>query len=129
MPSARIFRVIVPVPNIDEAAAYYSAILDNLGARISPNRHYFGCGQSILCCLDPQDTAGSWAAQESPHLLYFAVDDLDACFTRVSAQPAGSILHPIETQPWGERSFYCKDPFGNKLCFVDDKTCFTGGQM
>ena len=24
-----------------------------------------------------------------------------------------------------ERSFYCSDPFGNKLCFVDDRTLFT----
>jgi len=36
-------------------------------------------------------------------------------------------LRPIETQPWGERSFYCTDPFGNKLCFVEEGTTFTGG--
>lgn len=33
----------------------------------------------------------------------------------------------IETQPWGERCFYAADPFGNKLCFVDRTTVFTGG--
>ena len=32
----------------------------------------------------------------------------------------------IVTQPWGERSFYAEDPFGNKLCFVDRSTLFTG---
>ncbi len=44
------------------------------------------------------------------------------------ARKAGAkILSPIETQPWGERSFYCSDPFGNKLCFVADGTLFTAG--
>jgi len=33
----------------------------------------------------------------------------------------------IETRPWGERSFYMKDLFGNPLCFVDEQTVFTGG--
>lgn len=48
------------------------------------------------------------------------------CQARVGEQPNGTILRPIQTQPWGERSFYCADPFGNKLCFVDEKTVFTG---
>ena len=30
------------------------------------------------------------------------------------------------TRPWGERSFYLRDPFGNPLCFVDAATLFTG---
>ena len=29
-------------------------------------------------------------------------------------------------RPWGERSFYAFDPFGNGLCFVDETTVFTG---
>lgn len=32
----------------------------------------------------------------------------------------------IETQPWGERCFYAKDPFGNPICFVDERTVFLG---
>lgn len=32
----------------------------------------------------------------------------------------------MNVRPWGERSFYCRDPFGNGLCFVDEKTLFTG---
>ena len=31
----------------------------------------------------------------------------------------------IEKRPWGEVSFYMKDPFGNPLCFVDETTLFT----
>ena len=32
----------------------------------------------------------------------------------------------IATRPWGERSFYVHDPFGNPLCFVDAGSLFTG---
>lgn len=129
MPSARLFRVIVPVSSVDEAAAYYSGVLGRPGQRISPGRHYFGCGQCILACFDPRADGDRWDATPNPDHIYFAVDDLDAYFMRVKAQPKGSISRPIETQPWGERSFYCTDPFGNKLCFVDDTTCFTGDQL
>ena len=40
----------------------------------------------------------------------------------VHAERAGEIV----TRPWGERSFYADDPWGNGLCFVDEKTLFTG---
>ena len=129
MSSARLFRVIVPVSSVEEAAAYYAAVLGKPGRRISPGRHYFGCGQCILACFDPRADGDPWDAKPNPDHLYFAVDNLDEYFARVSAQPRGSILRPIETQPWGERSFYCVDPFGNKLCFVDEGTCFTGEQV
>lgn len=127
MASIRLFRVIVPVSNIEEAAGYYSAVLEQSGMRISPGRHYFGCGGTILACFDPRADGDPWDAQPNPDHVYFAVGDLDGCFRRVSAQEKGSILRPVETQPWGERSFYCTDPFGNKLCFVDERTLFTGG--
>jgi hypothetical protein len=32
----------------------------------------------------------------------------------------------IEKRPWGERSFFMKDPFGNPTCFVDEKALFRG---
>jgi hypothetical protein len=37
------------------------------------------------------------------------------------AMPMGAIAK----RPWGERSFYMHDPFGNPLCFVDQQTLFT----
>jgi predicted enzyme related to lactoylglutathione lyase len=127
MASARLFRVILPVSSIEEATAFYSAVLEDPGRRISPGRHYFGCGGVILACFDPRADGDPWDAQPNPDHVYFAVNELDEYFRRVSGQPNGSILRPIETQPWGERSFYCADPFGNKLCFVDDQTKFTVG--
>lgn len=125
--SVRVFRVILPVSSIDEATAFYGAVLGQPGARISPGRHYFGCGGVILACFDPRADGDPWDATPNPDHLYLAVSDLDACYQRVTARPNGTIRKPIETQPWGERSFYCTDPFGNKLCFVDDQTLFTAG--
>ena len=129
MPPAKLFRVIVPVSDIDEAVAYYAAVLDTPGRRVSPGRHYFGCGQCILACFDPRADGDPWDAKPNPGHLYFAVHNLQECFRRVSGQTKGSISKLIETQPWGERSFYCSDPFGNKLCFVDAATSFTGEQI
>jgi len=39
----------------------------------------------------------------------------------VHGSPAGAIA----VRPWGERSFYAVDPFGKRLCFVDERTKFT----
>jgi len=127
MASARLFRVILPVSSIEDAAVFYSAVFEQPGIRISPGRHYFGCGGTILACFDPRADGDAWDARPNPDHVYFAVDNLDEYYRRVSERPNGSILRPIETQPWGERSFYCRDPFGNKLCFVAESTMFTGG--
>jgi uncharacterized glyoxalase superfamily protein PhnB len=127
MASARLFRVILPVSSIEEAAVYYSAVLDQPGKRVTSGRHYFSCGGIILACFDPRADGDDWDAKPNPGHVYFAVDDLDVHYARVSGRPNGTVNRPIETQPWGERSFYCTDPFGNKLCFVDDLTVFTGG--
>jgi predicted enzyme related to lactoylglutathione lyase len=127
MTSARIFRVILPVSSIEDAAVFYAAVFEQPGIRISPGRHYFGCGGAILACFDPRADGDPWDPRPNPDYVYFAVDNLDEHCRRVRAQPNGSIVRPIETQPWGERSFYIQDPFGNKLCFVDEHTMFTGG--
>jgi catechol 2,3-dioxygenase-like lactoylglutathione lyase family enzyme len=70
----------------------------------------------------------------NPEHIYFAVADLDAVFAR--AERLGGLLDQIgdgglpmgrtAVRPWGERSFYLQDPFGNPLCFVDEATVFTG---
>jgi len=129
MSSARLFRVILPVSNIEDAAAFYSVVLDQNGHRISPGRHYFECGSVILACFDPRADGDPWDAQPNQDHVYFAVGDLEEFFRRVSGRPNGEIMRPIATQPWGERSFYCRDPFGNKLCFVDERTLFTAGTI
>ncbi len=129
MPAPRLFRVIVPVGDIEVAASFYGHILGDPGRRISPGRHYFGCGGVILACFDPRADGDTWDARPNPDHLYLAVADLENVFSRVQAEPQSAVQRGIETQPWGERSFYCSDPFGNKLCFVDERTLFTAGLL
>jgi uncharacterized glyoxalase superfamily protein PhnB len=50
-----------------------------------------------------------------------AVDDLEAAFQRVR-DSVGRIDQAISMKPWGERSFYATDPFGNRICFLDEAT-------
>jgi hypothetical protein len=38
----------------------------------------------------------------------------------------GTIDQGIDTMPWGERLFYARDPFSSRICFVDERTLFTG---
>ncbi|NJN50742.1 MAG: VOC family protein [Gammaproteobacteria bacterium] len=132
---AHLYRVIVPVSDIDGAATFYTTVLQQTGRRVSPGRHYFDCEGTLLACFDPQADGDRHEAQVNPEHIYIAVDDLDACFARCKSAGAeldpgklggGSPLGAIATRPWGERSFYVFDPFGNPLCFVDRATVFTG---
>lgn len=130
----RIFRVIVPVSDLERAASFYGELLAVEGKRVSPGRHYLDCGGVILALFDPKKDGDDEAAQPLPDHVYFAVADLEAVFAR--AKELGCLskeggdgdlaMGAIATRPWGERSFYCADPFGTRLCFVDDTTLFTG---
>ena len=130
----KIFRVIVPVGDIERAASFYGTLLDMNGFRVSPGRHYFDCEGVILACFDPRKDGDDWDATPNPDHLYIAVDDLDGAFGR--AQKLGALvadrgdgglpMGEIALRPWGERSFYLQDPFSNKLCFVDSSTVFRG---
>ncbi len=133
--STRLFRVILPVSDIERAARFYAVVLGLPGERVSPGRHYFDCGGTILACFDPQADGDGYDPKPNPEEFYFSVDDLEA--TYAAAAKAGATLRKgdvhgdpagkIATRPWGERSFYAQDPFGNKICFVDRSTLFTGG--
>jgi hypothetical protein len=81
MAPARLFRVIVPVASIDEAATFYAIVLGQQGKRISPGRHYFGCGEVILACFDPQADGDGWEARPNPDHLYFLRDCRKITFT------------------------------------------------
>jgi len=126
----RIFRITLEVSNIDEAAAFYARLLGMEGKRHPGARHYFDCGGVILAVLDP--TAGGLTPTPGPKSLYFAMDDLKAVHGRakglealapykVHGEPAGTVTK----RPWGERSFYVVDPWGNDLCFVEEGTLYT----
>ncbi len=121
----RRFRVIVPVSDIDAAARFYEKLLGLPGKRVSSGRHYLDCEGVILALFSPRDDTDPWDARPNPEPVYFAVDDLEAVQKRAMEMDA-QIDDPIEVQPWGERSFYLRDPYGNRLCMVHRTTLFTG---
>jgi catechol 2,3-dioxygenase-like lactoylglutathione lyase family enzyme len=120
-----LFRVILPVSDIDEAAAFYAHLLGMPGVRVWQNRHYFHCGGTILACMQPPDEGELGPFAPNPQHIYFSVADLQAVHERARAA-GGRELTEIERQAWGERSFYARDPFGNPICVVDSETLFTG---
>ena len=132
MASPKLFRVALQVADLDQAAAFYSKLLDDSGTRIPRgSRHYFDCGPVILALVDV--TPGGEQPQPTPDYIYFAVSYLEQVYERAKAlnclakdrfhdQNAGDIVK----RPWGELSFYVEDPWGNGLCFVDETTLFTG---
>ncbi len=127
--SARIFRITLEVGSLEQAASFYASLLDTPGTRHRGARHYFDCGV-ILAVLDT--TAGGAAPTPGAKSLYFAVADLDAVHARAKAlgalatyevhgEPAGE----PRKRPWGERSFYVTDAWGNELCFCQEGTLYT----
>jgi catechol 2,3-dioxygenase-like lactoylglutathione lyase family enzyme len=127
---AHLYRVIMPVTDIEAAARFYSALLGEPGARVSSGRHYFGAGGrgAILACYDPVadgDRMGEGWRQHDNQIAYFSVDDLEEAHRAAKAAGAGGVSE-IAKMPWGETSFYARDPFANPICFVARGTEFTG---
>lgn len=126
--SVELYRIIQPVNDIEAAARFYSRVLAIPGERVSPGRHYFTCGATILACYDPVadgDGIGQGWKHHFNQYLYFATSALEDMLERVH-EAGGHIDEPIETMPWGERMFYARDPFGNPISFVDNETVFRG---
>jgi predicted enzyme related to lactoylglutathione lyase len=120
----RVFRIAVPASQIDRSRAFYERVLGLDADDTVPSRLYFHCGEVIVALID-WTVEGRTDLRPTPDNIYLATDELDAAYQRAVAAGA-RIVAPIERRPWGERSFYCLDPDGNRLCFVDDTTLFLG---
>ena len=133
MSASKLFRIALQVSDLDKAAAFYSKLLDDPGRRIPRgSRHYFDCGAVILALVDVAKGAGL-EPKPIPDYVYFAVSNLDQVYERAKELNClanddvhGAAAGEIVKRPWGELSFYAEDPWGNGLCFVDEKTLFTG---
>ena len=121
-----IFRIFAPVGDFDAAKAFYERLFNAAAAVIHHRRMYFYCGPVIFAVIEKDGPA------IGDHV-YFAVRDVETVFERarelgcletddVHGSPSGE----VHVRPWGERSFYARDPWGNGLCFVDERTLFTG---
>ncbi len=134
MPAVKLYRVIIPVADLEPAQRFYATLLDQPGFRVSPGRHYFACGDVTLALYSPAADGDDRRPHPNFDHVYFAVEDLDTVYRR--AQDLGGLseevgdgelpMGQIARRPWGERSFYMRDPFGNPLCFVDTATIFRG---
>ena len=130
----RLYRVVLPVNDLDAAVSFYAALLEQPGMRVSGGRHYFSCGGVILAIYDPRGDGDDRTPRPNFDHVYFAVDDLEGVLAR--AKNVGGLstvmgdgrlpMGEIVRRPWGERSFYMNDPFGNPICFVDAASLFTG---
>jgi catechol 2,3-dioxygenase-like lactoylglutathione lyase family enzyme len=129
----RIFRVLVPVKNLERSQRFYESLFGTSGRPVGGGRVYFDCGSTIFGLLDPA-AEGTEQLRTVPEPVYFATAELEKVHRRAKklrclsparihgGDPAGEIV----VRPWGERSFYAQDPSGNPLCFVDEETLFIG---
>jgi predicted enzyme related to lactoylglutathione lyase len=126
----QFFRLNVEVGNLDQAITFYSILLGVQGRKQPGARSYFECGPVTLSVIDVSSSGTPHTAAKA---LYFTVKNLESAFERakdlgclsqesVHDAPGGGIV----VRPWGERSFYAEDPWGNPLCFVEEGTVYTG---
>jgi len=126
----QLFRITVEVADLSAATSFYSQLLGVAGRPQPGSRVYFDCGPVIVAVVD---VSAARAPHPAAKALYFTVRDLDAAFARAQAlgclsqesvhdAPGGGIV----VRPWGERSFYGEDPWGNPLCFIEEGTVYRG---
>jgi predicted enzyme related to lactoylglutathione lyase len=125
-----MFRLNVEVGDLAAAAKLYQALFDVQGRLQAGHRVYVPVGPVTLQVVDV-------SSQRPPHpcakALYFTVADLDAVHARAKALNVLSkeMVHGAQAadaivRPWGERSFYVDDPWGNQFCFVEAGTVYAG---
>jgi catechol 2,3-dioxygenase-like lactoylglutathione lyase family enzyme len=126
---AKLFRVVLPVSDIELAADFYFQVFGVKGKRVAPGKHFFDYEGVSLSCYDPLangDKLGQGWMHHENQFTYFSVKNLDALYFRLMKVPDAEIDSNIKENEIGERLFYALDPFGNPLCFVDEKTVFEG---
>jgi catechol 2,3-dioxygenase-like lactoylglutathione lyase family enzyme len=131
----RVFRILLPARDPAQARRFYETLLGASGRDVAGGRVYLDCGDVIVGLLDYSST-GEEPLPTPAESIYFATRELEAVYARATSLRclAPGLIHDdpsnpmgeIVTRPWGERSFYAVDPSGNSLCFVDEKTLFTG---
>jgi catechol-2,3-dioxygenase len=129
-----LYRIILQVDNLDRAEDFYGKLLGDRGRRIPrASRHYIDCGPVILALVDVNGENIPGLQPKPLPDINFAVPDIESVYERArelnclsTEDVHGASAGDLVKRPWGERSFYANDPWGNGLCFVDDSTLFTG---
>jgi catechol 2,3-dioxygenase-like lactoylglutathione lyase family enzyme len=135
-PIANLSMVVLPTRGLGRADAFYEELIGVDADTSVPGRHSFYCETCVLSLVDTVEHARHHELpapefRPNPELVYFAVPDLDATWELAQKLPMDPLADDdvgtgIQRRPWGERSFYARDPSGNPICFVDDTTLFTG---
>lgn len=119
--TAKLYRVVVPVDDLERAASFYRRLLGHGGERFSPSWHCFQLGGAILACHNAAIDGTAAAAAAGP--LYVAVDEpLLQLQYRARELGALAVDDEIARLPSGETGLQLRDPFGNHLCLVDSHT-------
>src|SRR4026207_1165234 len=79
-----LYRIILPVDNLDRAEQFYATLLGDRGRRIPRgSRHYFDCGPVILALVDVTgEGTTELEPKPLPDYVYFSVSDLEAVHQR-----------------------------------------------
>jgi catechol 2,3-dioxygenase-like lactoylglutathione lyase family enzyme len=134
----RVFRIVLPVDDLAVAGAFWSALLELPLDDAIPSRHYLATDGAVVVLVDEHehDTFHGLAPRAfrpNPDVVYFAVADLDAAYARavkLGMRPIGDdhLGEGIAQRPWGERSFYGRDPAGNPFCVADESNLYLGSE-
>ncbi|MEZ5961654.1 MAG: hypothetical protein R3C30_14710 [Hyphomonadaceae bacterium] len=123
----QFFRLNLEVGDLADAQGFYEMLFGIQGRGQAGRRFYINPGTVALQVIAPSNPHPAAKA------LYSTVTDLDAIHARASLLGAlsdedvhGQRGGDISVKPWGERSFYVDDPWGNQLCFVEAGTVYAG---
>lgn len=123
----QLFRLNIEVGDLAAARQFYGTLLGAETRGQAGNRFYVNAGPVAL------QVVGVPSPHTAAKALYFNTTNLDTVHERAAALGALStdVVHglsggDISVKPWGERSFYANDPWGNPLCFVEAGTEYAG---
>lgn len=123
----QLFRLNLEVGDLETARQFYGTLLGAVPRGQAGNRFYIDAGPVAL------QVVGVSSPHTAAKALYFNTADLEAVHARASVLGGLSHerVHGLEggensVKPWGERSFYANDPWGNPLCFVETGTEYAG---
>jgi catechol 2,3-dioxygenase-like lactoylglutathione lyase family enzyme len=118
----KLYRVVIPVQNLNKAISFYSELLKIQGKRVSDGRYEFNCGGTILACYDAVADGEKVTFRPNPDHIYLGTIDIEKCYHLANSLPCLRIDETIETLASGEKCFFFVDPFGNPICIAEEST-------
>lgn len=113
----RLFRVVLPVRDLALARRFYASLLGEEGQGFMPGWHTFNFGGALLTLHEvpvaaPHGEPTCISAEESVVQLHYRAQSLRA--PQLDREP--------HTLPSGEYGFAMRDPWGNALWIVDERS-------